>query len=62
MARFFTNHSFMTGREFQSLSGMTERTAQRYIKKLVQDGILQPTGHPRSPLYTFVGQSDADRE
>ncbi len=50
----FLNNPFITSSEFRRLCGLTSSTANRRLRKLIADGKLRKTGHPRSPLYEPV--------
>jgi predicted histone-like DNA-binding protein len=51
LRQFFSAHSLMNSREFQSLFGLTRPTAARRLAELIAEGKIKKTGHRRSPLY-----------
>jgi predicted histone-like DNA-binding protein len=51
LGAWFADHQVMTRREFQSLCEMSQMTAIRHIRRLVEEGHLKNIGLPRQPIY-----------
>jgi predicted HTH transcriptional regulator len=51
LRQFFSAHTLMKSREFQSLFGLTRTTAARRLAELIAEGKIKKTGHYHSPLY-----------
>jgi predicted histone-like DNA-binding protein len=51
LAAWFTDHPIITRRELQSLCELSQPTAQRHIRRLLDEGKLKNIGIPRQPVY-----------
>jgi len=51
LTRFFTDHDSIVRQQFESLCGFTRTTANRRLKKLVEEGKLKKSGYSRYPYY-----------
>lgn len=54
LTRFFTNHTMITRRKLQELCGLTQITAARLMKKLIEEGKIKNIGMTRQPIYVPV--------
>lgn len=54
LTEYFVDNLFITRKRFQHLCMMTQITAYRYIKKLIEEKKLQNIGTRHQPIYTPV--------
>ena len=51
LAEFFAGHSFLQRRDFEQLTGFNQSKATRYIRRLVEEGVLKNVGSKFQPVY-----------
>ncbi|MBS4812451.1 MAG: HU family DNA-binding protein [Phocaeicola sp.] len=51
LTEFFTESSFLQRHDFQRLTGFNQSKATRYIRRLVEDGVLKNVGSKFQPVY-----------
>ena len=51
LAEFFVGHSFLQRRDFEQLTGFNQSKATRYIRRLVEEGVLKNVGSKFQPVY-----------
>lgn len=50
---YFNDHDYINRRDFQALCGLTRITAQRRIRKLIEEGVLETSGKIGVHVYTL---------
>ena len=51
LTEFLAGHSFLQRRDFEQLTGFNQSKATRYIRRLVEEGVLKNVGSKFQPVY-----------
>ena len=51
LIQYFSEHNFMTRREFEKITGFNKMKSLRYIQHLINDGFLHNAGTRYQPVY-----------